>query len=101
MRIEPTSTPPVSSGVVSAASRAPSKSAEAAEPAEPAAPAAEAGAFALSGDLTALLAQVAQLPEVRADVIESVAAQLDAGVYLTPETAADAAKALLDSPDAR
>jgi hypothetical protein len=44
---------------------------------------------------------VAQLPEVRADVIESVAAQLDAGVYLTPETAADAAKALLDSPDAR
>jgi hypothetical protein len=98
MRIEPTSTPPVSSGVVSAASRAPSKSAEAAEPA---APAAEAGAFALSGDLTALLAQVAQLPEVRADVIESVAAQLDAGVYLTPETAADAAKALLDSPDAR
>jgi len=98
MRIEPTSTPPVSSGVVSAASRAPSKSAESAEPA---APAAEAGAFALSGDLTALLAQVAQLPEVRANVIESVAAQLDAGVYLTPDTAADAAKALLDSPDAR
>jgi|GEM_PF-5002695 len=98
MRIEPTSTPPVLSGVVSAASRAPSKSAEAAEPA---APAAEAGAFALSGDLTALLAQVAQLPEVRANVIESVAAQLDAGVYLTPDTAADAAKALLDSPDAR
>lgn len=95
MRIEPTPTPPVSSGAVSAATRAPSKTAE------PAAPPAEAGAFALSGDLTALLAQVAQLPEARAEVIESVAAQLDAGVYLTPETAADAAKALLDSPDAR
>lgn len=94
MRIEPTSAPQVSTGTVSAAGRAPAKATETA------APAGDATAFALSGDLSALLAQVSRLPEVRAEVIESVAVQLDAGVYLTPESAADAAKALLDSGDA-
>ena len=95
MRIEPTSTPQVSSGAISAAGRAPAKATETA------APSGETGAFALSGDLAALLSKVSQLPDVRADVIESATAQLEAGTFQTPESAADAAKALLDSGDAQ
>lgn len=96
MRIDPTGTPQVSTGAVGPAPRSAAKGSEPA-----AAPAADPGAFALSADLTALLAQVRQAPEVRAAVVESAAAQLEAGTFGTPEAAADAAKALLDSGDAR
>lgn len=60
----------------------------------------ESESFAPSADLAALLVAVRQSPEVRADVIESAAAKLAAGAFDTPEAAADAARALLDSGDA-
>ncbi len=53
--------------------------------------------FTLSADLAALLQAVRQSPEVRAKVIETVAARLAEGIYQTPEAAAEAAQALLDS----
>jgi hypothetical protein len=93
MRIEPTGSPPIAPKAVGSAPRA----AAAAEPAT--GNVGDAESFALSGDLAALLAAVKQLPEVRAEVIESAAAQLAAGVFDAPEAAAGAAKALLDSGD--
>jgi hypothetical protein len=94
MRIEPTGTPPLTSKPVESAPRT------AAPSAAPAGGAGEAESFALSADLAALLTAVKQAPEVRADVIESVAARLAVGEMDTPEAAADAARALLADPPA-
>jgi hypothetical protein len=94
MRIEPTGTSPIAPKPVESAPRAAVKSADATGGAG------EAESFALSGDLAALLAAVKQAPEVRVEVIEAAAAQLAAGAFDTPEAAAEAAKALLDSGDA-
>jgi hypothetical protein len=93
MRIEPTGIPPIASKPVESAPRTVAKSSD------PASGSGEAKSFALSGDLAALLSAVRQAPEVRAEVIESAAARLAAGVFDTPEAAAGAAKALLDSGD--
>lgn len=54
-------------------------------------------AFTPTGDLSRLLAQVRELPDVRADLIEQVSARLSEAA--SPQAAADAAKALLDSGD--
>lgn len=59
----------------------------------------EGAAFALTAQLAQLLATVKSLPEVRAEVIEAVAARLEAGELSTPEAAAETAKALVDSAD--
>jgi hypothetical protein len=67
------------------------------EPAAGTSAPAEAASFLPTGDLTRLLAAVRDTPEVRADVIESVAARLAAGQFDTPEAAADTARALLGS----
>jgi hypothetical protein len=91
MRIEPTGIPAVAAKPVESAPRGAAKSVEPA--------AAETTAFAPSGDLAALLAQVRQSPDVRTDVIESAAANLAAGVFDTPAAAAAAAHALLDTGD--
>ncbi len=95
MRIEPTGVPPVAPNTVGAAPRAttgktPEVGAGVGEATE---------SFAQSADLAALLAAVRQAPEVRADVIESAAAQLAAGTFDTPAAAAEAANTLLDSGD--
>ncbi|MBN9120340.1 MAG: hypothetical protein J0I06_14480 [Planctomycetes bacterium] len=95
MRIEPTGTAPIASKPVESAPRAAAKSADGATGA-----AGDAESFSLSGDLTALLAAVRQTPDVRTQVIESAATNLAAGVFDTPEAAAGAARALLDSGDA-
>ncbi|MFM8270969.1 MAG: hypothetical protein ACKODX_01335 [Gemmata sp.] len=92
MRIDPTGIPATSSKPVASASRASAKGPDAA-----AATATES--FALSGDLASLLALVRQAPEVRTEVIEQAAANLAAGVFDTPEAAAGAAQALLDTDD--
>jgi anti-sigma28 factor (negative regulator of flagellin synthesis) len=52
--------------------------------------------FALTGELASLLAAVRQTPEVRAEVVESIATRVATGEFNTTEAAADAAKALLD-----
>jgi hypothetical protein len=93
MRIEPTGIPQLPPGAP--APRSGAKAADAA------APVADSGAFAPSADLAALLSAVKQAPDVRAEVIEAAAAQLAEGAFATPEAAADAAKALLDSGDAQ
>jgi hypothetical protein len=86
MRIDPLGTPPpLQKPTAGSAPRA-------AAPAD--APAAETG-FAPTSELAALLMAVSQSPEVRADVIESVAARLVTGEFDTPQAAADAARALL------
>ncbi len=92
MRIEPTGVPAIAPKAVDSAPRTAAKSSESA-------PAGDAESFALSGDLAALLTAARQAPEVRAEVIEAAAANLAAGVFDTPEAAAAAAKALLDSGD--
>jgi hypothetical protein len=53
--------------------------------------------FAPTAGLAQLLEAVRTAPEVRADVIESVAARLQAGELATPEAAAETAKAMLNS----
>lgn len=60
----------------------------------------DTGAFTLTEELAGLLAAVRQAPEVRAAVVESVAARFAAGEFGTPEAAADAARNLLSSGDA-
>ena len=92
MRIEPTGIPAVAPKPVESAPRTGAKSADAA-------PTGGAESFALSGDLASLLAAVRQTPDVRAEVIEAAAANLAAGVFDTPEAAAAAANALLDTGD--
>lgn len=92
MRIEPTGIPAITSKPVESAPRTAAKATDAAS-------GGEAESFALSADLASLLASVRQLPEVRAEVIESAAANLAAGVFDTPEAAAGAANALLDAGD--
>jgi len=92
MRIEPTGIPPIASKPVESAPRTGAKAPDSAS-------SADAESFALSADLASLLASVRQLPEVRAEVIASAASNLAAGVFDTPESAAGAAKALLDAGD--
>lgn len=92
MRIDPTGSPPVAPKAVGSTPRATARSTDTAGAA------AEAESFELTGELAALLAGVRQAPEVRAEVIESVAARLAAGELDTPEAAADTARALLASP---
>lgn len=92
MRIEPTGIPATSSKPVESAPRAGTKSTDAA-------PTSGAESFSLSGDLASLLAAVRQTPEVRTEIIEQAAANLAAGVFDTPEAAAGAAQALLDTGD--
>jgi hypothetical protein len=94
MRIEPTGTPPVAPKAVDSAPRPGTKATDSAP-----GTAGDAGSFSLSNDLTALLAAVRQTPDVRTEVIDSAAANLAAGVFDSPQAAADAAKALLGSGD--
>jgi len=88
---------------VDPAGAAPIPQTPASTPARPAARAAESTGsspdttFAPTAGLAQLLEAVRTTPEVRADVIESVAARLQAGELATPEAAADAAKAMLNS----
>jgi hypothetical protein len=96
MQVNPTgSQSPIPQTAAGAAARA----GRAAQSAGAPAGATDAESFALTGELTALLAAVKQTPEVRAAVIESVAARLAAGELATPEAAADAARTLLASGD--
>lgn len=90
MRIDPMGASPVSPkplGAVSPVARA----------GDSPSPGVDGESFTLSADLAALLQAVRQSPEVRAKVIETVAARLAEGIYQTPEAAAEAAHALLDS----
>jgi hypothetical protein len=92
MRIDPTGSPPVAPKAVGSTPRA------AARPSDAPGATSEAESFELTGELAAILAGVRQSPEVRAEVIESVAARLAAGELDTPEAAADTARALLATP---
>lgn len=95
MRIEPTGVPSVAPKTVGAAPRAATGKAS-----ETGAGVGEATeSFAPSADLAALLAAARQAPDVRTEVIESVAAQLAAGTFDTAAAAADAANTLLSSGD--
>lgn len=60
----------------------------------------DGAAFALTAQLAQLLATVRTTPEVRADVVEAVAARLEAGELATPEAAAETARAMLDAASA-
>lgn len=57
----------------------------------------DGAAFALTAQLAQLLATVRALPEVRTEVIESVASRLASGELTTPEAAAETAKAMFES----
>ncbi|MCS6865770.1 MAG: hypothetical protein RMJ56_14830 [Gemmataceae bacterium] len=90
MRIDPTGASPLSAqplGAVPPVARA----------GDSPSPVVDGESFMLSADLAALLLAVRQSPEVRAEVIETVAARLAEGLYQSPEAAAEAAHALLNS----
>jgi hypothetical protein len=56
----------------------------------------EDAVYTQTDQLTRLLAAVRESPEVRADVVTSIAARLAAGDFDSPAAAADAARNLLD-----
>lgn len=90
MRIDPLGTPlpPAKASATSAAKPAASGT-------DSTVAASDSNSFTPTSELTALLAAVRQSPEVRTDIIESVAAKLESGEIDTPEAAADAARTLL------
>lgn len=94
MRVDPLGTPPplkqTAAGTAPKAARSP----------EPSTTAADAGSFTPTSELTALLTAVKQAPDVRPEVVESVAARLASGELDTPEAAADTARSLLSDPPA-
>jgi hypothetical protein len=94
MRVDPSGNIPVPQTPAKAAPREAGKAAESAGSSSTP----DLEAFAPTGELAKLLEAVKQTPEVRTDVIESVAARLAAGEFNTPEAAGDAARALLN-PD--
>ncbi|SRR6266542_1464777 len=94
MRVDPLGTPPPLKQTAATTAPRTARSTESSN----AGTVADAGSFTPTSELAALLTAVKQAPEVRAEVIESVAARLAAGELDTPEAAADTARALLDTP---
>jgi hypothetical protein len=94
MRVDPLGTPPplkqTTAGTAPKAARSPESPSPNAV--------SDAGSFTPTSELTALLTAVKQAPDVRPEVVESVAARLASGELDTPEAAADTARSLLSDP---
>jgi hypothetical protein len=96
MRVDPTGVQPPIRPTTGTAARPADKAGDASASA---AAAGADGTFTPTAELARLLTAVAESPDVRTEVIESVAARLANGEFDTPEAAADAARVLLDSAE--